>query len=545
MPGNLLGMVHRHIDQATIDTMANLLGQSRQTMQSAMEQVAPVLVGGLAQKASTRAGADELSASLDRVDVRILDDVQGYLASNTSHVTQSGTGILGGIFGADLGNVIGRLAPSTGLGDAGTSSVMKMLAPIVLAVLARHQRHERLDSRGLAQFLDDQRRDVNAALPASMTGLFGMSEGRSGELGEQIGESRDRADRFGPGGAGGVPTGAAADPKTGQGGRPAGEAQGMHPRHGGGGPSAMYNQQLGPEHGGPRRPAERSAGLRWMVPLLGVLAIIALAYGLLRHREVDGVETFDPAVHGVQEQPSDEEREGTAPEEQQRYQPGYGPDMEGPERQQEPTAPRPGDTSPGQQPPEQQAPNPQAPNPQAPGQQPPEGQPQQQPPQGQPPLEQQPGAPQGPQGAVDPGTSGAVGAVQGVAPAGATQGADTQGADTQGADTQGTETQGTDTQGAEEPLYLGTLFGAGSSQLSTDPGNRLNSLLQLVQNNPDQAIEVRGYAFGADSAETEQLAAERAEAVRQWLVDNGVDPARIEASSGGTSSRSQIDVFLR
>lgn len=297
----------------------------------------------------------------------------------------------------------------------------------------------------------------------------------------------------------------------------------------------MYNQQLGPEHGGPRRPAERSAGLRWMVPLLGVLAIIALAYGLLRHREVDGVETFDPAVHGVQEQPSDEEREGTAPEEQQRYQPGYGPDMEGPERQQEPTAPRPGDTSPGQQPPEQQAPNPQAP-----GQQPPEGQPQQQPPQGQPPLEQQPGAPQGPQGAVDPGTSGAVGAVQGVAPAGATQGADTQ-----GADTQGTETQGTDTQGVEEPLYLGTLFGAGSSQLSTDPGNRLNSLLQLVQNNPDQAIEVRGYAFGADSAETEQLAAERAEAVRQWLVDNGVDPARIEASSGGTSSRSQIDVFLR
>jgi outer membrane protein OmpA-like peptidoglycan-associated protein len=517
MSGNLLGMVHRHVDQATIDTMASLLSQSRHTMQSAVEQVAPALVGGLAQKASTRTGADELHASLDRVDVSLLDDVPGYLSSNTSHVTQSGTGILGGIFGADLANVIGRLAPSTGLGEAGTSSVMKMLAPIVLAVLARHQRRERLDSGGLAQFLDDQRRDVDAALPASMAGLFGSSEGRYGELGEKIGEDRDRADRdfdrYEPGGAGGFPTGAAADPNTRPGGQPVAEAEGMHPRHGGGGPSAMYKQQLAPERGGPRRHAERSAGLRWMVPLLGVLAIVALAYGLLRHREIDGVETIDPAVHGVQEDQPGVGPEVAPEEVQPRYEPGYGPGQGAPGRPSEPAQPPPAEQrSPGD-------------SPGAPGQGAPErGTPQQRAP--------QQGAPQ--QGATDPGApnpsgadgrrgtlEGEVGAERGAAPASSA------------------------IQEGEAPLYLGTLFGAGSSELSTEPGSRLTSLLQLVQNEPDQQVEVRGYAFGANTEETHRLATARAEAVRQWLIDNGVDAERVQAIGGGSSARSQVDVFLR
>ncbi len=97
----------------------------------------------------------------------------------------------------------------------------------------------------------------------------------------------------------------------------------------------------------------------------------------------------------------------------------------------------------------------------------------------------------------------------------------------------------------DDPVHLGTLFGAGSSELEAGPGNRLNTLLQLVQDNSERLVEIRGYAFGADTGDTRELAQSRAEAVRDWLIDNGVDPSRIEAVGGGTSSRSQIDVFLR
>lgn len=478
MSGNLLEMVHKHLDQTTIDTMASLLSQSRQTMHSAIDQVVPVLAGGLAQKSSTHAGAQELHSSLDRVDDSILDDVPAYLSTNTSHVTQSGTGILGNIFGAELGSVLTRLAPSTGLGEAGTSSVMKMLAPIVLAVLSRHRRREHLDAGALAQFLDDQRRDVDAALPASMAGLFGTSLGRAGELGEQIGEDRERADRYDPGGAGGFPTGAAAADDTRPGGQPSGEAaHGMHPRHGGGGPSALHREQLGPVRGGPRPRGERSMGVRWLLPLLGLLAMVALAYGLLRHSQVNGVDAVDPAVHGVQEE-----------------RPGEG--QETPPPRLEPLE------------------QPSSPEGATPGPDDPDG-------------ESNPGGgeegSQGPRGmapgtAIEPGSAveGRVGAVT-----------------------------GQPTALGDDPVHLGTLFGAGSSELEAGPGNRLNALLQLVQDNSEQDVEIRGYAFGADTGDTRELAQTRAEAVRDWLVDNGVDPNRIEAVGGGTSSRSQIDVFLR
>lgn len=496
MSGNLLEMVHRHVDQTTIDAMASLLGQSRHTMHSAVDQVVPVLAGGLAQKSSSREGAQELHSSLDRVDDSILNDVPGYLSTNTSHVTQAGTGILGGIYGADLGNVLARLSPSTGLGEAGTSSVMKMLAPVVLAVLARHQRRERLDPVALGRFLDDQRRDVNAALPASMAGLFGMSEGRYGELGERIGEDRERADRYDPGGAGGFPTGAAAADDTRPGGQPVAEARGMHPRHGGGGPSALHREQPGPVRGGPRPREDRSAGLRWIVPLLGVLAIIALAYGLLRHRQVNGVDTVDPAVHGVQEERGGEGREAPPVQIEPRTTPGDA-----------------GSTAPGPRQPAD--------------------------PKGEPGTE-----PRGPQGmapgdAVE-GQEGQVGAEAGPPPEGAWQGAENDGTMT----VPPRQGQLNDALG-DDPLYLGTLFGAGSSDLEAGPGNRLNALLQLVEDNPDQNIEIRGYAFGADTGDTRELGQSRAEAVRDWLIDNGVAPNRIEAVGGGTSSRSQIDVFLR
>ena len=70
-------------------------------------------------------------------------------------------------------------------------------------------------------------------------------------------------------------------------------------------------------------------------------------------------------------------------------------------------------------------------------------------------------------------------------------------------------------------------------------------LLQLVNDNPDKDIEVRGYSFGADTPRTNILAQERADAVKAWLTENGVAESRITTSNGGPSSRAQIDVFLR
>jgi OmpA-OmpF porin, OOP family len=98
MSGNLLEMVQGHLGEASVSKIGSLLGQSSGSTHSAIGKALPVLLGGLIQKGSTREGAEEISRHLDHVDDRILDDVPGFYASNTTEVMRSGTGMLSGIF---------------------------------------------------------------------------------------------------------------------------------------------------------------------------------------------------------------------------------------------------------------------------------------------------------------------------------------------------------------------------------------------------------------------------------------------------------------
>ena len=130
-------MVQGHLGEASVSKIGSLLGQSSGTTHAAIGKALPVLLAGLVQKGSTREGAEEISRHLDHVDDRILDDAPGYFSSNTTEVMRSGTGMLSGIFGGGLGNTLGGLSPLSGLGEAGTGTLMKLLAPIVLGHRSR------------------------------------------------------------------------------------------------------------------------------------------------------------------------------------------------------------------------------------------------------------------------------------------------------------------------------------------------------------------------------------------------------------------------
>ncbi len=95
-----------------------------------------------------------------------------------------------------------------------------------------------------------------------------------------------------------------------------------------------------------------------------------------------------------------------------------------------------------------------------------------------------------------------------------------------------------------KPLYLERLFSSGSGDLSAGTSDDLESLAQLIADNPEKQVEIRGYSFGADTARTRGLGLERAQAVVDWLSEHGVDEDRLTAVSGGPSSQNQIEVFF-
>ena len=89
--------------------------------------------------------------------------------------------------------------------------------------------------------------------------------------------------------------------------------------------------------------------------------------------------------------------------------------------------------------------------------------------------------------------------------------------------------------GEVQPLVLsGVTFGSGSSTLEESSFATLDEVAESLIANPSVRIEIGGHtdATGSRTRNTE-LSIQRAEAVRQYLMDRGVDPDRLEARGYG------------
>jgi outer membrane protein OmpA-like peptidoglycan-associated protein len=77
-------------------------------------------------------------------------------------------------------------------------------------------------------------------------------------------------------------------------------------------------------------------------------------------------------------------------------------------------------------------------------------------------------------------------------------------------------------------------FGGGSATLSARVKSRLNNDAKWLAANPDKSITVEGHASQVGSAEVNQaLSEERANAVKDYLVEQGVDGSRIQVIGYG------------
>jgi outer membrane protein OmpA-like peptidoglycan-associated protein len=79
-----------------------------------------------------------------------------------------------------------------------------------------------------------------------------------------------------------------------------------------------------------------------------------------------------------------------------------------------------------------------------------------------------------------------------------------------------------------------TFFDSGSSRISPGAGQRLNSLSQTLSNYPESNLVIRGHtdSTGSEAANL-RLSEDRANNVRNYLVNGGVSPSRITAMGFG------------
>ena len=172
---DLIGILDNALNSDTIRRISRQLGESEEMTIGAIQAALPMLLGGLANSASSQSGASSLLAALDRDhDGSVLDDLQGFL---DDYLSGRGAGILSHIFGAQEGAVERGVSNASGLDLRKVGPLLLMLAPIVMGALGRARREQGMDASDLPRELGAAARRTggNQGLLGALSSMFDMN----------------------------------------------------------------------------------------------------------------------------------------------------------------------------------------------------------------------------------------------------------------------------------------------------------------------------------------------------------------------------------
>lgn len=127
------------LEGAPLQQIAQQLGVGRTQTAGAVSAALPLLIGALGRNASQPQGAEALFGALQRDHAAgpDLGSLLGMVLGGAQSPQTDGAGMLGHIFGGQQVRAEQHLGEATGLGGDRAAQLMKILAPIVLAYLAR------------------------------------------------------------------------------------------------------------------------------------------------------------------------------------------------------------------------------------------------------------------------------------------------------------------------------------------------------------------------------------------------------------------------
>ena len=153
-------------------TIAQRVGVSESTANTAVQVAVPLLLAALARNASAPQGAESLHQAINKDhDGSILDNLTGYLGNPQS---ANGAGILSHVFGGQRPAIENNLAQATGMDQGSAGSLLETLAPVVMGAVGQAQQQNGLDPSGLSNLLNSQERQAEANSPGVMGMLNSM-----------------------------------------------------------------------------------------------------------------------------------------------------------------------------------------------------------------------------------------------------------------------------------------------------------------------------------------------------------------------------------
>ena len=159
----ILDTIASQLRGSTLTQMSQQLGADEATTAKAVSVALPLLLGGLTRNAATPQGAASLDAALTRDhDGSILDAPQRAFGDPSA---LNAGGILGHIFGQRQAPVEQGVAKATGLDTQRTAKLLMMLAPLVMAALARARANQAGAGASAGPVLEREQSNMERQVP--------------------------------------------------------------------------------------------------------------------------------------------------------------------------------------------------------------------------------------------------------------------------------------------------------------------------------------------------------------------------------------------
>jgi hypothetical protein len=178
-----LGQLTTLLGGDAVDNLADGIGAEPRQTQTAIAAALPLLLGALNRNTNSTDGAQALDRALSEDhDGSLLDQLSGFLRQRPGQEAQvpgvparsaDGGGILGHLFGGQLGPVEQALSQASGMSPEQSRALLMKLAPVVLAMLGRSKRQDGLDPAGLSGVLGQVFGQAQASAPSGIGGVLG------------------------------------------------------------------------------------------------------------------------------------------------------------------------------------------------------------------------------------------------------------------------------------------------------------------------------------------------------------------------------------
>ncbi len=170
MSFNLVDLIKNELGDVVIDQVTNLLGESKENTGKAVNAVVSGILESLVSSSSKEGGATNFSDTLASMDDGLLGNFSSMLSSNkSSSLIETGTKLLVSLMGdGAISKIATTIAGFSGIKSKSATSLIGLLAPVILGVIRKKMSSDNLDSNALLSMLHEQKDNIAQATPTDM-----------------------------------------------------------------------------------------------------------------------------------------------------------------------------------------------------------------------------------------------------------------------------------------------------------------------------------------------------------------------------------------